>query len=318
MSKYTIENNISFYDELFKSLDDDSDDEDVSNTKCQITGTVLDDKFVALECNHKFNYNALFTEIYKQRFVFKTYDYATLSKNHKQKCNEANIDYFIRCPYCRNIQFTILPYYEELGLEKIYGINSLDPTLSTKTNNKYGNSQHSNNYNNYTLMLYGTQFKVGQCKIEWCPNKFVGCIPETTLSYCKMHYKSGLNTYKKEKKEKATEEKKKEKADVLAERQKLFDEKNKERLEKGLPLLKRLPSIKCKNNENNYNDKSENIVLNAQPISEYVPETDVSNNNNVVNKICCTAVLKTGVNKGKVCGTFKINESGYCARHHKK
>ena len=39
------------------------------------------------------------------------------------------LDYFIKCPYCRSIQFTILPYHEELALEQKYGVNSLDKKL---------------------------------------------------------------------------------------------------------------------------------------------------------------------------------------------
>ena len=42
MSKYTIEGNINFQDELYKLLDIDSDDEE---ELCQITGIKLTDKF---------------------------------------------------------------------------------------------------------------------------------------------------------------------------------------------------------------------------------------------------------------------------------
>ena len=77
MSKYTIEGNINFQEELYKLLDEDSDDED---NLCQITGLKLDDKFVTLECKHKFNYKALYTEIYKQKFEFKTYPLIRIKK----------------------------------------------------------------------------------------------------------------------------------------------------------------------------------------------------------------------------------------------
>ena len=60
MSKYTIEGNINFQDELYKLLDVDSDDEE---ELCQITGIKLTDKHVILECKHHFNYDALYKEI---------------------------------------------------------------------------------------------------------------------------------------------------------------------------------------------------------------------------------------------------------------
>ena len=120
MSKYTIEGNINFQEELYKLLDEESDNED---ELCQITGLPLKDKFVTLECNHHFNYDAVYKEIYKQKYEFKTYDLNSLQKNDLQKFRDSKLDYFIKCPYCRNLQFTILPYYEELGLKEIYGIN---------------------------------------------------------------------------------------------------------------------------------------------------------------------------------------------------
>jgi hypothetical protein len=79
MTKYTIEGNVNFQDELYKMLNEDSDDEDVTNL-CQITGLPLTDKHVTLECNHRFNYVSLYNEIYKQKHVFKTYNPNTFTK----------------------------------------------------------------------------------------------------------------------------------------------------------------------------------------------------------------------------------------------
>ena len=156
-NNYTIEGNINFQEELYKLLDEDSEDED---TLCQITSLPLKDKSVTLECKHHFNYDALYNEIHKQKYEFKTYDTHTLTKKELRKYNDSKLDYFIKCPYCRSIQFTILPYYEELGLKKVYGINSLDPTLKTApfSTNKYGTSdsyQPKLHYGNkdYTLKL---------------------------------------------------------------------------------------------------------------------------------------------------------------------
>jgi hypothetical protein len=314
MVNYNTENNINFYDELFKSLDDDTDDENI-DTLCQITGTPLIDNFVTLECKHKFNYHALYTEIYRQKFVFKTYDYGSLSHDAKYKLRENNIDYYIRCPYCRNIQFTLLPYYEGLHFEKKYGINSIERPLSYKS--EYPIKKYNDNY---SFSKYGVFFTKGtKCctDIINCNNMFVSLIPNTELSYCQFHYKKGLKQYKTHKIKEALAEKQKQKEEILNHRKKIFDEKNKERLEKGLPLLKNLPSIKKMVLTPLIN--VENIVLSGENIVPYIPtvdeETPETINNTVLQSNLCIAILKTGQNKGKQCSCKKVDGIDYCKRH---
>ena len=302
MFKYTIEGNINFQDELYKLLDIDSDDED---NLCQITGMKLTDKHIILECNHHFNYEALYKEIYKQKYEFKTYDTTTLSKNDKQKFKDSGLDYYIKCPYCRNIQFTILPYYEELGLRKIYGINSLDRTLPNSmiicgsSCNMLPMYEQSNNY---TYKLYGKIFKKGNCceKInsfgDECPHKFVTLISETQSYYCKHHYKEAITSIKMSEKKKIMDVKlatrlaaKKEREDKLLEKKKLLEEK------------KSKPKIKS---------NVENIIEHqGTVIQQYISEEDVEG---------CSAILKTGINKGKLCGCKKIENNGLCKRHSSK
>ena len=106
-----------FYEQLYKSLDDDSDNDNETEL-CQITGLPLESKCVTLECNHKFNYEPLYNEICKQKYVFNSYLWVHLSYKEKYLIKNKGVDYFIRCPYCRNIQLSVLPYYEELGLQK--------------------------------------------------------------------------------------------------------------------------------------------------------------------------------------------------------
>jgi hypothetical protein len=342
MLKYKIEGDLNFYDALFKSLDNnDTDDEE---NVCQITGLPLINNYVTLECNHKFNYNALYTEVCRQKFVFKTYDFISLSNVDKHRFKDSKLDYFIKCPYCRCIQFTLLPYYEELGLEKKYGVNSLDISLHDKTSILCSNSGTYYGSDDYTFFQYGVLFKKGQCcfnnsqindidkpindidkpindidkpsdkpTIYKCYYKYVANIPNTDVSYCKFHYMKKFKEYKNAQKEKEKDEKKKQKESILNERQKILDEKNSERLAKGLPLLKRLPIIK-KNGES-----IENIVSNAEPISQYVPDNDTKKEKIDNDKQPgCISVLKTGPNKGEQCGCKKINELGFCKRHHSK
>jgi hypothetical protein len=308
MSKYTIEGNINFQEELYKLLDEESENED---ELCQITGLPLKDKFVTLECNHHFNYEALYKEIYKQKYEFRTYDVNALSKKDLQKFRDSKLDYFIRCPYCRNLQFTVLPYYKEVGLKEIYGINSLDKTLPN-TIIMY-NSGQTSNYNsgplygdsNYTFNMYGVTFKHGNCCQpinsfgDKCLYTYVAPIPNTQLLYCKYHYRKGLRNHKMSERKKLNELKAqvaKEREEKMNERKKLLEEMNAEREAKGLPPLKRLPIIK---------KKIENVVEQGQTIQAYVPEEDVG----------CKAILKSGPNKGKECGCKKIEANGLCKRH---
>lgn len=312
MSKYTMEGNINFQEELYKLLDEESENED---ELCQITGLPLKDKFVTLECNHHFNYDAVYKEIYKQKYEFRTYDVNALSKKDLQKFRDSKLDYFIRCPYCRNIQFTVLPYYQELGLKEIYGINSLNKTLPNTVIINNHQSHHPNGgpyygYDpNYTFNMYGVTFKFGECCHsinsfgDKCSNKYVGPIPNTQLVYCKYHYRMGLRNHKISEKNKLKELKTqvaKERQEKMNERKKLFEETNAEREAKGLPPLKRLPIIK---------KKIENVVEQGQTIQAYVPDEE---------QIGCKAILKSGPNKGKECGCKKIEANGLCKRHSPK
>ena len=307
MLRYTIEGNINFQDELYKLLDIDSDDED---KLCQITGALLTDNHIILECNHHFNYEALYKEIYKQKYEFKTYDTTSFSKNDKQKFKDSALDYYIKCPYCRNIQFTILPYYEELGLKKIYGINSLDKTLPNSmiicgsSCNVLPMYEQSNNY---TYKLYGTIFKKGKCCGEnsfgdECTHKYVSLILQTQLYYCRIHYKEAITSIKMTEKKKIMDAKlasklvaKKEYEDNLNTKKKLLEETNAERVKNGLLPLKRIRT------------KVENIVEH-QPhvIQPYISEEEL---------VGCSTILKTGINKGKLCGCKKIENNGLCKRH---
>ena len=307
MSKYTIEGNINFYDELFKSLDDiDSEDD---TTLCQITGLPLVDKSVTLECSHHFNYDALYREICRQKFYFRTYEVNTLIKADQQKFHESELDYFIKCPYCRSIQFTILPYYEELALEQKYGVNSLDKKLpnSVSIHNQCGPYYGSDNY---TFNMYGQLFKKGQCCSALCQTKYVAGIPGTTTLYCNVHYRIALKLHKISlkttalaDKNKLKEDKLEERKKIFDERKKIFDERNTERANKGLPPLKRLPVIK---------KKLENEIQESQPIGQYVPDVDEPV------KTGCKTILKSGPNKGTQCCCKTVNENGICKRHVSK
>lgn len=249
--KYTIEDNIDFY----KELNTDTESCNYDNV-CQITGSPLIDKSVMLECKHTFNYDAIYTEICRQKFDFQTYSLNLLTKQDYHKVIQSKLDYFIRCPYCRNIQFTTLPHYPELKLQEHYGINSLDKIIHK----------------------YGVSFKVGKCchSAYICPEIYVASNPKSNICYCTHHYveeikkqrlneKQALLKKKEADKAKKTEEltkkkdaiiKKKEdiakkKEDIIKKKEeeltlknKLLEETNVIRVSNGLTLLKRLPIAK--------------------------------------------------------------------------
>jgi hypothetical protein len=235
---YIIEGNINFNEELYKLLDEDSDDE---TTLCQITGLPLQDKSITLECKNQFNYYALYKEIYKQKFEFRTYELSTLNQKDQHKITNSGFDFFIKCPYCRNVQLTTLPYYEELEFKKIYGINTLDETFkiqpTTPSIIQY-NYQPGPKFGDKNFVMYvkinGTvkTFKWGQCcqklsviSNELCTSKYVYNIPGTDLHYCRHHCRNGINNYQNEQKTQKIEAKMeiyKQKQAKLKEKQKLL------------------------------------------------------------------------------------------------
>jgi hypothetical protein len=116
MPKYIIDGEIDFYKSLLE--DDDNNEDDVNN--CLITNMPLTDKFVTLDCGHKFNYIPLYNDIFNHKQKFNIMESSTSSL----KVGE------IRCPYCRNKHQGVLPYYEELGLKKVNGVNRYVPYVA--------------------------------------------------------------------------------------------------------------------------------------------------------------------------------------------
>jgi hypothetical protein len=77
-----------------------------------------------MDCGHKFNYLPLFNDILNHKKKFNNME----SRSGTLHSNE------IRCPYCRNKQTGVLPYYEDLSLLKINGVNHYDPNIDYTPN----------------------------------------------------------------------------------------------------------------------------------------------------------------------------------------
>lgn len=146
-----------FYKTLFENISDNKDiqeDDDV----CLISGEPLDDSKIQLDCGHWFNYFYIYKEIKNQKCKY--------NKNELQKIKK----YQIKCPYCRNIQNSLLPPYNDFSLIT-YVNNPLKYCMKNKKC-KY-------------------QFKSGKRKGETCNKK-------THMDYCSkcnINVKRNLNKH---------------------------------------------------------------------------------------------------------------------------
>lgn len=127
--KYLVEGDINFFAELKKTIGHAATDTTTTDivtspyNVCLITNNALTEHHVTLPCNHTFNYIPLYNEVNIQKCVKNT------AETSKLLINE------LKCPYCRKIHKTVLPYYEELcdKCPPLYGVNTTD--LKYKINN---------------------------------------------------------------------------------------------------------------------------------------------------------------------------------------
>ncbi len=295
MVKYIIEGdeNFDFFTELKKSINEENIIiEETNNNVCLITGEKLVDCFVELECGHKFNYIPLYNDLYNYKKKFMNME------SNKQKLNYTEI----RCPYCRNIQKHLLPFVNMAGVEKIHGINFIDENKIFNENNTSCTHSYGYKYYNYTLKYYTDK----QCFYEIEINAGIKykCSKHgylTVLSdgnyYCKQHCKKAdkiiINKKKLEEKEALKKKKLEEK-----------EELKKKKLEEKEALKKK----KTKKN-------TQEIVIGTEP-GIIIPDENI-----IVTPVNgCKAILKSGVNKGKLCGCKIFNyvndTIALCKRHY--
>ena len=297
MKKYNIEGDIDFFNELYKSLDNNESIEknENDNQLCLISNETLIEHFFQMSCGHKFNYIPLFKDIL----------------NHKKKfnCLESNTTRLdrneIRCPYCRHKHNGLLPYYENLGVEKVDGVNYLDP------NYKVPYSCKTIIYKDCDFLIKNPKFNPdinedeinkhnkGNCKYLKCTH--LGSQiekPSYPLNdnikdfnddkyYCWYHKKQVIKNYKKEKMDEIKQ----------AVKEKKLKEKEEAKLMKE-ELKKSLKEAKLKNSLN-------------------IHFTDLSNTdeNIIINNNSCMQILKTGIKKGKLC-ECKVFMGNFCKRHY--
>ena len=323
MKKYTIEGGIDFFAELYKSFDEEENNHktEEDNKLCLITKEKLTTNFVEMSCGHKFNYLPLYYDIVNHKKKFNNLE----GTSTKLKQNE------IRCPYCRKKFEGVLPYYEELGLEKINGVNTIDNSHSESNHCDDHLSNHSKceflkpnfnfnpNSDNITE-IYEKNLIIENCKFIKCNylgTKINYYEPDTETYgddkyYCWLHKKEIIKKYKKDKIEKEKEEVKKNKLKEKEEVKKakeIVKQKEKDNKKKAKDELKNFVKMEKMNTQEN-----ENTILGLSTV-------DISGNNvidisgNVV-LVCCMEILKSGKNKGMPC-CDKIYQNNLCKRHNK-
>jgi hypothetical protein len=299
MKKYNIEGNVNFFAELEKYMDES---EECLNV-CQITGLPLTDKYVKMRCGHVFNYESIYTEICKQKFEFHSYTLDSLSQGDLKMFRESGLQYFIKCPYCRSIQTELLPYYEELGLMKKYGVNTSDIAYKVVDNMSYMNNTTSQSYK-----CYGYTFTKGICcattvnvseKLVPCYNSWVSEIPGLNKMFCPRHIRAYAKEYK-------IEERKKQIQTRLELKEENKKKKELEKLEKESNKKEKMLKKKKATNK---------VVVAENVINEFVPEDTKNIEQPLISG--CTAILKTGLRKGQTCDA-KICNDNVCKRHLKK
>lgn len=304
--KYNIEGNIDFFAELSKSLTKDVEEKKENDTNkdndkdivdlCLISSTPLVDKFVELKCHHKFNYTPLYYDLCNHKLKFNLQE----GQNSVLKFNE------IRCPYCRMKQEFILPYYEELGLPKVKGVNVLYQVLTPAAV-----PMLNMNTNFYKPCQYIDQVTGSQCnKICGPSGSFINA---DNKSYCYHHRHAVLKLYKAEMA--AIEQTKKIEAKL-----KLKEEKQKQK-EEALKLKQEAMKQKqmLKEELKNQVMQAKKQKIKAEPATEQQPVIsligDEEENVVISNTITgCTQILKTGASKGQACGLPIFNDS--CCRRH--
>jgi hypothetical protein len=299
MTKYNIEGNIDFFSELYKSFDNEEKN-DENNNLCLITDEPLKDKFIKLECNHTFNYIPLYLDIknHKQKFNFMEGNSSKLNNNE------------IRCPYCRKKHSGLLPFYEELALPKVHGVNFIDPNFKSSTSQKTpfiscqfltpnvnydpsGNNPEEFNLYNFGNCKFHKCFKAGTPFILYNNSENEEIIDDK--NYCWQHKKEIV---KNKEKLKQKEEKLKQKEEKLKQK----EEKLKQKEEK----LKQKEEKQKNKKDKKQKIVSENVVLGPSII------TDMSGNEIFLG---CVEILKSGPNKGNSCGS-KIVSENMCKRHY--
>ena len=181
---YNIQDIKDFYNQLDNnSLDETKENADV----CLISQQPLEEDHITLLCGHRFNYDPLFKDIYNHKKKHYTLDTMRLR------------DYQIRCPYCRNIQNQLIPYYP--GKDKVHGVNCITNMNTEMFVHMNYPSMYHIHYKNYAKGYCCHDVDDIQLMIK-NPQHVVKCVDTTVIYneidervYCKKHLKQVNESY---------------------------------------------------------------------------------------------------------------------------
>jgi hypothetical protein len=271
MTKYNVEGGIDFYNELYAILDQPDDDNANDKTVCLITNDKLTDRYFEMKCGHKFNYVPLYKDLVNHRKKFNSMESGTnvLSKSE------------IRCPYCRERQTGVLPYYEDMGLDLMEGVNAvhIKPVICSFvwSNEHFDDTCKEDDFNQET--------------IKCCHEGFKTVLPDSTnvVFYCGKHEKVVLYKHAKELKDKQKQ------AGLAA--------KLKDKEEKALAKE---------------SAKAVAVANKALAVANKALAKAFATEDNVIisSENWCVEILKTGDKKGHQCSYNKANGQARCKRHH--
>jgi hypothetical protein len=299
--KYTIEGNVDFFAELYKSLDvnEDTNKNESDNNLCLISKLPLTEKFIQLTCGHKFNYIPLYNDIVNHKLKFNNME----STQSHLKINQ------IRCPYCRTVQNDLLPYYDDIpGVKKLHKVNYVDLDIVNNENivpNSYMSSTGHCTYNYVSPNFNPDLPESTQNPKQICCNKFtyLYSIIDDNNKYCYEHLrivkKANVLAEKDKIKKSTADVKQKEKQEKLKAKQ---DAKQKEKEEKLLAKQKEKQEKQKEQKETTIDNTETNTVIGIM---------DLQNTSSNV----CVQITKSGQHKGTQCGVKSVCNN-LCKRHY--
>jgi hypothetical protein len=190
----------------------------------------------------------------------------------------------IRCPYCREKQNELLPYYEELKLPKIHGVNHLIIQKLSSTQDYIKKCEFITLTNVNDENIVNIQCNKMGTKINYTNGQLCGENYGDEKYYCTLHKKQMVKKYKK---------------DIInKEKQELKILKNnaKKTMHNFLNKLKQEAKLEKEK------EKKEQIIID-------------SSTNQVQLLTGCNIILKTGLKKGQYCNCSVFNEN-ICKRHY--
>ena len=301
MKNIIIEGGIDFYAELYKSLDEDDTknmDDINKNNLCLISKQTLTDKFVEMDCGHKFNYVPLYNDTVNHKLKFNNMEaiHGRLKKNQ------------MRCPYCRKVQNKLLPYYEDIpGIKKIEFVNFIDETkiytedqeITYKVNNQKCMHLLENPQFNPNLPISSENKQQIKCK-SYGYKKLLDLDGGQTKCFCYLHIKENKLEMMKQAKEK--QKKLKEEAKMKAKEDNM-KAKEEAKMKAKEDKMKANEEAKMKAKEDKMKSK-ENLIISS--ITLNILNTEATT---------CIQIIKTGSKKGNHCG-LKTVCNNLCKRHY--